>query len=225
MTIEIRLFSLHFIVYILFFVFLLKKEEREREKLTMASAGRIDRLDLRLVRIEESIESIESALFSASHRLDGNIRTGCSEGGRYAKDAARLHPRWRRACDRQEVVLRHITEIERRLGIATTIAGHQDDKDGGDDKTERRLGAELERRGMESTSYAFMDVMINYYDKVLPVRASILEAQEQQLCKSIVLVNTQYDPNSAALEDSLWDSPYVLVIVQVRDLVPATTFF
>ena len=89
----------------------------------MASAGRIDRLDLRLVRIEESIESIESALFSASHRLDGNIRTGCSEGGRYAKDAARLHPRWRRACDRQEVVLRHITEIERRLGIATTIAG------------------------------------------------------------------------------------------------------
>ena len=167
--------------------------------------ARRQRLDQRLGRLEGSIRDLEDAL----------VPGGARRGG-----PASVHPRWRRVRERQIALLGLIRALEERAGLPTTTSpraeeARDDDDDRAGDATERRLGAELERRGMESTSYAFTDVQGNYYDKVLAVRASILGARGvEQLCKSIVLVNTHYDETSAAPGDSLWDSPYVVVIVQ-----------
>ena len=88
--------------------------------------------------------------------------------------------------------------------------------------TEVRLGDELRRRGMAPEMFSFKHVAQGYYDKSLSARKTIVGAESiRQLCKSIVLVNTRaaasqapHDVTTKSDASTIWDEPYVLVIVQ-----------
>ncbi|GJN21772.1 hypothetical protein PR202_gb09286 [Eleusine coracana subsp. coracana] len=125
---------------------------------------------------------------------------------------------------RQLRILGWIADLElaaqqRRLG-KLSISGPSDAKaDAG--STEARLSALLAERGVRD--FAFRRVPTDYYDRPLEERRALLRADSvAQLCKSIVMVNTQAAADVVDCSNPK-NSKYYVVIVQYMARLNAET--
>ncbi|GJM86372.1 hypothetical protein PR202_ga02225 [Eleusine coracana subsp. coracana] len=125
---------------------------------------------------------------------------------------------------RQLRILGRIADLElaaqrRRLG-KLSISGPSDaEADAG--STEARLSALLTERGVRD--FAFRRVPADYYDRPLEERRGLLRADSvAQLCKSIVMVNTQAAADVVDCSNPK-NSKYYVVIVQYMARLNAET--
>ncbi|OEL17728.1 hypothetical protein BAE44_0021248 [Dichanthelium oligosanthes] len=118
---------------------------------------------------------------------------------------------------RQLRILARIADLElaaqeRRLGALSISAAPSEDGQADAGTTEARLSALLAARGVRD--FAFRRVPADYYDRSLEERRGLLRADSvAQLCKSIVMVNTQAAADVVDCRNPK-NSKYYVVVVQ-----------